>query len=146
MIKALVILIVLIIGLILGFKSKLRSKSNESKLKDFKSKADKVKIDLTQASIKTNKWTDEIVTDNSNYAGLNQLTGNSERNIDKIDRTVNSVNVEFKYKGETINHTTNVLMDSDNLKIHLAIQKETILYIDSENYENRYLDLEFIDR
>ena len=146
MIKILIFLIVISIGLAVKFKDKLILKSNKSKLNDFKLNADKVLVDLTIAEIKSNSWTEEVITDNSNYAGLNQLTGQSEKNFKLEEKILNHVKVKTKYNGKNIEYGTNVNMDTDNLKIHLSIQKETYLYIDPKNIENKYLDLEFLEK
>ncbi len=142
--ELIIILLLIIVGIIIYFKLKPNS-TEKSKLEKFKLIADKIKIDLTQSEIKTNNWTDETIIDQSKYAGLNQLTGKSEKNIKMIDRVVNYLIVKGKYRGKTIDYGKRIEMDTDNLKIHLSLQKETILYIDPKNSDKKYLDLEFLD-
>ena len=133
----------MIIGIIIYFS--LRNKSTEkTELEKFKLIADKVKIDLTFSEIKTNDWTDEIMINQNKYGGLNQLTGNADKNIKKVDRVLNYLTVRGKYRGKTIDYGMSLEMDTDNLKIHLSQQKQTTLYIDPKNSDKKYLDMEFI--
>jgi len=143
--ELIIILLFLITGLIIYFGLKFNS-TEKSELEKFKLISDKVKVDLTLAQIKTNNWTDEIIINQKEYGGLNQLTGNSEKNINKIDRVVNYLTVRAKYRGKTIDYGVNIEMDTDNLKIHLSLNKETILYIDPKNTDKKYLDLEFLEK
>ena len=141
--ELIIILLLLISGIIIYFVLKLNI-TEKSEFQKFKLIADKVKIDLTLANIKSNDWTDEIIINQNEYGGLNQLTGQADKNIKKIERVLNYLTVRGKYRGRTIEYGMSIEMDTDNLKLHLIQQKETILFIDPKNIDKKYLDLEFI--
>ena len=118
----------------------------KKKLEKFKSESTKLKVNLLEAEIKSNKWTEKVITDESKYAGLNQLNGEPEKNFKLEEKVVSHLKVKTKYNGKTIEFGRNVNMEPDNLRIHLELQKETYLYIDPKNIENKYLDLEFMEK
>lgn len=131
-----------------GLREQLKLKRLEVKyekaLADLKLGGEKVKVDLDSVKIKSNKWNETIITDNTQYAGLNELVGRADRNMKTVVKNLNQITIKIPYNGKTIRYKANVQMDLDNLKIHFAIQKETTLYIDPLNNRNMYLDLEFL--
>jgi hypothetical protein len=120
--------------------------SSKNKLERFKSESTRLNVNLLEAEIKSNKWTEEVMTDETKYAGLNQLNGEPEKNFRIEEKVVSHLKIRAKYNGKTIEYGQNVNMESDNLRIHLELQKETYLYVDPKNIENKYLDLEFMER
>jgi len=126
-------------------KSKRKEYKSKLELENFKKTADKIVIDLENIKIKSNSWTDTVVVDNTRYGGLNQLTGNEDKNIKMIKRDINYVKISVPYKEKTLNFNLSVAMEATILKMHFAIKKETILYVDPENPDNYYLDMEFLN-
>ncbi|TKD61432.1 hypothetical protein [Flavobacterium sp. ASW18X] len=126
-------------------KLKRLDKKYEKALADLKLRGEKVKVELDNVKIKSNKWNETVITDNTQYAGLNELVGRADRNMKTVVKNLNQVTINIPYKGKIIRYKANVQMDTDNLKIHFAIQKETTLYIDPLNNRNMYLDLEFLE-
>ena len=80
----------------------------------------------------------------SKYAGLNQLAGMPEKNIETINHNIHYLKIRIPHKGVTYNCDIQVSMNEDDLKIKLALKKKTILYLDFYNKEDYYLDLEFL--
>ncbi len=46
---------------------------------------------------------------------------------------------------ELIKYKLNIDMDPTKLKMHFAVKEKTELYVDSENIDNHYLDLSFLE-
>jgi hypothetical protein len=126
-------------------KSSRKEKRFRRELADFKRRAIKVKVDLDNVSIKSNNWKDTIVTDNTKYAGFNEIFGDPNRNIKSVRRSLNHVSIKIPYQDKTIKYDLSIPMDITKLKIHFAIKKETTLYIDPMDEKRMYLDLEFIE-
>jgi len=118
----------------------------QSKFNDFKSKAERVNVDLEKVKVQPRNWYEKIITDNSRYAGLNDLVGRSDRNFKIAKRTLNHISLKIPYNGQKLNYRTSIAMDNDTLKIHFALQKQTTLYIDPNDRKNIYLDLEFLKK
>lgn len=147
--------LLLIIGLLMSipliieyryFNSKLKKNKREKKkeLETFKRNARKIKVSLEDVEIKSNNWTEQIVIDNSRYSGLNQISGNSDRNIENIDRNLNTLIINIPINGKNNFYEYQVEMSTDRLKIKLDMQKETIYYYDPNNSNKNYLDLKFL--
>lgn len=120
-------------------------KKDEVNLEMFKNNADKILVSLEDYTIKSNSWTDEIVVNNSKYIGAwNQISGNPDKNIQKIARNPNCVYLKLKYNGNIENYNFYIEKDRQTLEILLGLKKETYLYIDKKYPEKKYLDLEFL--
>jgi chromosome segregation ATPase len=135
-------------GVLYVIQRQTREKEHEKRRKeidDFKNQADKVQIDLNQLSLKSNEWQEEIVTDNSKYGGYNQLVGRGDLNIETVQHSLNALELSVSYKGQTIDVLRRVNMDTKTLKMKLAIQEKTTLYINPEEPQEYYLDLEFLN-
>lgn len=57
----------------------------------------------------------------------------------------NVIPINVVYKDHLISTKYTIQMDTTNLKIHFAIKKKTVLYIDPKNPSNNYLDLKFLE-
>lgn len=139
------LLSIIIIKLITeNVKSKSLSKKHQKEFEDFKARAVKIKIDLQNITIKSNQWTEEVVINNSKYAGLNQLSGHPERNLKSVTHSLNNLIFEVVYKGQKIRINEEVRMEPKSLEMLLAVKEETLLYIDPNDLSYYYLDLEFL--
>jgi hypothetical protein len=128
------------------FLSKNNQINNNTEIERFKASAEKVIVSLENYQVKTNNWTDEIAISNSKYSGLDQLTGNSERNIKFEHRIVSVLNLKIMYLGKTEEYQIKLEKDPVTIKMLLEIRKETSLYIDKLDPEKKYLDLEFLNK
>lgn len=128
----------------ISMRSKRRKteKENRRELEVFKQKAKIINVNLEEVEIITNKWTDTIVVNNTQYGGLNELAGFHDANIRKIDRNLNSVRITIPINREKMEYLLNIEMDPTTLSMHFAIKKETQLYIHGDEL---YLDLEFLE-
>lgn len=141
--------IVLIIPLIYWviktkLEDRLQNAKNEKRIKKLKQIGQKIEIDLDKVKINSRSWQEKIITDNTRYAGLNEAVGRGDRNFKLVNRTLNRISLKKTINGRTITYRESIRMDTDNLKIHLALKKKTFLYIDPSDGKNIYLDLEFL--
>lgn len=143
-IVGLVLILPFVLFLLISYL-RAEKKKNDDKLtlETFKKTAEQIKVDLNLAEISTNSWTDEIVSNNK-AAGWNQLSGDGGKNIKYIPRTQNWIRIKVPYKDTFIHYEVIVEKEITSLKMHFALQKETILYIDKNNPDINYLDLEFL--
>ena len=118
----------------------------QSNFNDFKSRAERILVNLEKVKVKPRNWYEKVITDNSKYAGFNDLAGRSDRNFKIEERTLNHISLKIPYEGKTLSYRTSIVMDNDTLKIHFALQKQTTLYIDPDDHRNIYLDLEFLKK
>ena len=129
-------------------KTKLADKAekaeNEKRIEKLKQEGQKIEIDLNKVKINSSSWQEKIITDNTRYAGLNEVVGRGDRNFKLVNNTLNQISLKKTIKGRTITYRESIKMDTDNLKIHLALKKKTILYVDPHDRKNMYLDLEFL--
>ena len=131
--------IVLILPLLIFIINvKIRSdkmEDDESKrINDLLQNGDIVTVRLDNLEIKSNSYQQEIEV-GSGYRTRNEY----------IDVNHNVVLIEVPYKNETIKYNLHIDMDSTKLKMHFAVKKETELFVDPENPNNNYLDLQFLE-
>ena len=115
---------------------KKSSKENTERINELIFNGDKIIIDLNDLEIKSNSYQHEIEVRNSGGYGT--------RN-EYIDVNHNVINISVPYKNELIIYRLNIDMDTTKLKMHFAIKKTTVLYVDKENPDNNYLDLRFLE-
>jgi hypothetical protein len=142
-----VILVAMIIYFIVSIRDKRRARRNQEKfeaeLAQFKQDADQIEVDLNKVKIKSNSWTEEVVIRESKYSGVDSFFGTNHHNIKTVKNEINLVELSIPIDGKTIRYKTRTDMNKESLLIHLAIKKNTILYVKDGD---SYLDLEFLNR
>jgi len=113
---------------------KKSSDENIERINDLIRTGDKVIIDLDKLEIQSNSYKQEIEV-GSGYNTRNEY----------VDVDHNVILIDVPYKNESIKYKLNIDMDSTKLKMHFAIKEKTELYVDSENPNNNYLDLRFLE-
>ena len=116
---------------------KKSSDENAERINELIYNGDKVIVNLYDIEIKSNSYKQEIEVRNSG--------GNGTRN-EYIDVNHNVIRFTVPYKNELIEYRFDIDMDVTKLKMHFAIKKTTILYVDQENPNNNYLDLRFLEK
>jgi hypothetical protein len=118
----------------LNTKLKKFDTEKEIEIQNLKKYGEKIIVNLENIKIKSNSWQQEVIK-NSRY----------EDEITNIDVNYNIINIDVPYKGESINYCIHINMETTKLKMHFAIKRETILYVDLKDKNINYLDLEFLD-
>ncbi len=85
-----------------------------------------------------------MVINNSKSGGYNQLGGRGDLNIEIVQHNLNVIQLRIPYKGKHIEVNYRVDMDPTVLKMKLAIQEVTTLYVNPNNADELYLDMEFL--
>ena len=140
--------LMLVSFLIYAIREKQKSSKIEAQKAEaivaLKGRADQVKVPLNNLKIKANSWSSEEVIDHSKYAGLNDLIGEGQRNIKKVNHNHSTIIFKIPYKGKIIKHTESFDIDEKTLQMFLGMQGETICYVDPQDRNAYYLDLEFL--
>ena len=131
-------------GIIWYVKNKKIKKDNLTELENLKKTADKITVDISTAVIETNSWSHEEIVARGDVAMWNEIGGHGHKNVKTITKIESIVSWKFDYNGKPIPYSIAIGKDAQTLKIHFAIQKETTLYVDKNNPDNNYLDLEFL--
>lgn len=108
---------------------------HQKKLNEFKKSTQRIIIDLSKAKIKTKKTQEKILIDRNNRY---------EDHYETINVTTNHVSIRVKIQEESIDIQFSVECNEDDLAIAFALQKTTKFYVEMNNLENFYLDLEFL--
>lgn len=113
----------------------------------FKSTAQKIKVNLNECKILKNNYQVSIDTglENHGYQALDALYDSSR--LQKHNTVNQSIIVfETNVNGRNKKYLSEVIpKDAITLSFLLDKQKETFLYIDRDDYENYYFDLEFLN-
>lgn len=138
-------LIVFIVGLSIFVKKK--QKSNDQSFETWKTQAKKIKVSLLNYTIKSNSWVDEIeIKQDWKIQAFNQFTGNADKNIKKVARNPNYVQLILDLEGEPYHHQFTIDKDATTLKVLLELKQETWVYIDPNDPSKKYVDLDFLYR
>lgn len=125
-----------------------RERPNVRHLKDLKLTGIKIPVDLTNCKVKSNSWTTEVEKyDNPRIVFLNEVSGHSDKNIERIESNLSRVeySCDFNGKRRTFLSPT-IAKDKVTLRMLLEMQKETAIYIDRDNSKCYYFDLDFISK
>jgi hypothetical protein len=113
-------------------------------IEEFKMSSRQIKVNLENLNIISNSWNEDIIVNEDMYDALNGLAGYTSHNVINVDRNLNTILLEIPVKDEIYKYHIDVESDLTTLQMKFAIQKETILYIDTKSKET-YLDLEFLN-
>lgn len=118
-------------------------KTSEANLEAFKDEKQKLIINLADVTIKSNRKFETVVEDNSFESLLKKTSDLSGESI-KMQKVTNHYTLIIPYKKQKLEYDLKTDCDIDKLRMHFAIQKETILYVDPKNPKTNYLDLGFL--
>jgi len=145
----LIIGLILTIPLIFYYLKKMKNKElrniklNEKQEK-FKKTARTITVNLENAEIISNEWNEEIVEELNKHTSLSKYMNYPENNLTNVNRIINNVKIRIPIKGKEKIVQFNIEMDTKNLKIKMALKKETTYYYDINNSEMDFLDLSFL--
>ncbi len=116
-------------------KEKKVIENNKAEIQKLKKYGERITVNLENITIKSNSWQEEI-----------RHTSQYENDVISVGINANVIELKIPYRGEFIHQTLYINMDTTKLKMHFAIKRETILYVDLKDKNKNYLDLEFLER
>jgi hypothetical protein len=115
-------------------------------LQNLKSTGIKIPVDLTKCKIKSNSWTEERERySNPRIAFWNEVGGDADKNIERVENNHSVIEYECEFKGRRQVFLGSISKDETTLRILLELKKETTIYVDRDDVESYYFDLEFLD-
>jgi hypothetical protein len=117
-------------------------------LKDLKSTGIIVPVDLTSCNVKSNNWTTEVERYNSpRVVLLNEISGHGDKNVERVESNVSRIEYTCDFNGRPRTFLSpTIAKDKITLQLLLEMQKETAIYVDRDDNQYYYFDLEFIDQ
>lgn len=102
-------------------------------------------VDLIKTKIKSEKWNEIEVKNESLEYYLNSLsdTGGNE-NLRFIKKKINNIIIQIPYKKSFIDYEIKTEMETTKLKLFFEVQKETKAQVDKTNRKIKYIDLSFL--
>lgn len=113
-------------------------------LQNFKTNADKEHATIDSYEILSNNWTNEVDV-NSKYSWLNDLAGYSDNNIRIEHHVTTTIKLVIKFLDKTEEYIDSFNKQPETLMMLLEMHKETTVYIDKNDPQKKYLDLEFLE-
>jgi len=145
-------LITFLFGIYLLWNSTSKVKLPEfdmlQQIEDLKLNGEKIKVEFSKCEIKSNGYTEERER-YSDYRiqAWNVLAGDSDKNVELVDINQSRIIFHHEINGNTETFISGIIpKDQITLSFELDEKKETTLYVDRNNRENFYFDLEFLIR
>ncbi len=149
-----VIIIAIFIVLILVFwriykpKQPSKTKNQNKKLEERKfvqKEYEEIIVDLINAKIKSEKWNEIEVENDSLESYFNRLSDTgSDENLRFIKKKINSIIIQIPYKKSFIDYEIKTEMETTKLKLFFEVQKETKAQVDKISRKIKYIDLSFL--
>jgi hypothetical protein len=126
--------------------NKKEKQNFNSEIDRFKQSADKIKVNLSDCEILSNNYTEQVEKVKSYKAQALDSIYDSGKNIEQVD--INQTVIVYKTtqygQKEQFNSST-INKDRITLNFLLAKHKETYLYVDRNNRQKYYFDIEFLN-
>ena len=149
-----VIIIAIFIVLILVFrriykpKQPSKTKNQNKKLEERKfmqKEYEEIIVDLINAKIKSEKWNEIEVENDSLESYFNRLSDTgSDETLRFIKKKINSIIIQIPYKKSFIDYEIKTEMETTKLKLFFEVQKETKAQVDKISRKIKYIDLSFL--
>jgi len=125
--------VLLILRFLLKYqKNKITDKSQNA-TENFKKKAERIFIQYDELQIKSNSRQQEVVVG----------SGTTSRNELKAINS-NTIILNKKHQGNQFNEEFQVEMEPERLRMKLTIENELSFYYNPNNFDEKFLDLEFL--
>ena len=124
---------VLILYLIVKYQKNKLINDTQNERNSFKKTAERIPILYSELEIKSNSWKQEIVVG----------SGTRSRN-EYVDVNTNIIILNKTYRGHHFNEEYQVEMESEILRMKLAVQNELSFYFNPNNFKDNFLDFEFL--
>ncbi len=148
-------LILFVIGVLLAadiFKARREHNQALAELHNFKQNGERIEVDLANCEVKTNSYTetterfsddDTLNTAATAYQAITFAPLISSTSEENIHQTVLLYRKE--HNGHTITFKSEVIpFDEDNMRMKLALQKSTTIYLHPDKPGQYYFDTEFL--
>lgn len=138
-------------GLILWIQIKWGTKVEKplinTEINRLKTNGHKIVVDLLECEIKSNNWASEGPRyENDKIQMLNAVGGDPELNVKYVDNMVSKILYKTEFMGKEYDFISrSYSKDVHTLRMLLDIQKNTNIYLDKNNSNIYYFDLEFLD-
>ena len=114
--------------------------------KGLKNSGNEIEVDFAQCKLKSNKYREEVeqgYTPTSKYMALDVLVGRDNTEYNNVDQSV--IVFETELRGEKVTFYSPLInKEKMTLEFLLADKKSTKIYVDRQDNDNYYFDLEFI--
>jgi hypothetical protein len=118
----------------------------QAEVNNFKLTADKILVDLNSCEIKANNYTEQVVDQRSYRSqAFDTMRGSPKKYGDIYINQAMLIFETEKYGQKERYYSPTIYKDEITLRFLLDKQKETYLYIDKNNREKYYFDLEFLE-
>ena len=127
-------------------RDKRKAALAQAEIDKFKLSGDKILVDLNSCKIKTNNYTEQIERRRNYRAQALDEMYDSNENI--INREVNQTVLVFesdKYGTKKQYYSRTIFKDEITLRFLLDKYKETYIYVDKNNRDQYYFDIEFLN-
>ena len=109
-------------------------KTVKKDIQDFKSKSNRIQIDYTDLEIYSNSWLQEVEVG----------SGTNSRN-EHVQINANTIKLKKQINNIPFNIEIDINMETDILKMKLAIKHKIDLYYNPYDPNENYLDLDFLE-
>jgi hypothetical protein len=140
--------------IILGFSVVRKNRSRKQKEENehlnaeidiLKLNSNKLLVDLNSCEIITNNYTEQILRAKNYRSQALDFVYDSNYNVEEKDVLQSVILFETEHEGKKEKFYSHTLYkDEVSLRIKFDRQKETCIYIDKDNSERYYFDLEFL--
>ena len=110
----------------------------------FKKTARIITVNLDEVEILSNSWNEVVSIESEKAMMYNQVLGFENQNFKEINRELNTIIIKININGKLKTIQFNIEMNSDRLKIKLALKKTTNYYYDLNKPGLDFLDLAFL--
>jgi hypothetical protein len=129
----------------LAEEKRRRDKEKEKLVSKFKANSEKILVDFDKCEIISNNYVEEVETESFNNNQAWEALYDSERNVKKVE--VNQARLLFeadRFGTKEKFYSSMICKDEITIRFLLAKQKETFIYIDKNDKDRYYFDLDFI--
>lgn len=116
--------------------------------KDLKDKGLAIPVDFDHCELKNNQYREQVdkeYTASSDYMALDALVGRDDVAYNEVDQSVLVFSTEVNGE-EKIFYSPTINKEKVSLQLRLATQKTTTIYVNPDDPDSYYFDLEFLER
>lgn len=108
----------------------------------------KLEVDFNDCQLKTNEYKEEVIDIGylvpNKYKALDELTGKDNRVYKNVRQVIIIFNQDIRGKKHSFESPI-INKDETTLQFLLLNKKKTNIYVDKNNYDNYFIDLDFLE-